>query len=143
MKRMKRMLSAVMAVAVIAALGGTALAQMGGHGGLGMGSGMMGSGMMDSGMMGSGMMGGGMMGGGSQQQAPADQITEEKAKELAEQYANQNLKGFKVEKVLPFTGMHGTMYSVELNGPEGQVRTFHINPWGNVMPFGGPQRRAG
>ncbi len=141
---MKRMLSVVMAVAVIALLGGAAFAQMGGQGGQGMGPGMMGSGMMGSGMMGSGGMGHGMMGGASDQQAPAAQITEEKAKELAQQYANQYLKGFTVERLLPFTGMHGhQMYSVELKGPEGQVRTFHINPWGNVMPFGGPQRRAG
>jgi len=132
-----------MAVAVIALLGGAAFAQMGGQGGQGMGPGMMGSGMMGSGMMGSGKMGPGMMGGASDQQAPAAQITEEKAKELAQQYANQYVKGFTVERLLPFTGMHGTMYSVELKGPEGQVRTFHINPWGNVMPFGGPQRRAG
>ncbi len=141
---MKRMLSVVMAVAVIALLGGAAFAQMGGQGGQGMGPGMMGSGMMGSGMMGSGGMGHGMMGGASDQQAPAAQITEEKAKELAQQYANQHLKGFTVERLLPFTGMRGhQMYSVELKGPEGQVRTFHINPWGNVMPFGGPQRRAG
>src|SRR3989304_3403573 len=138
---MKRMLSVVMAVAGIALLGGVAFAQMGGQGGRGMGPGMMGpgmmgSGMMGSGMMGSGMMGSGMMGGASDQQAPAAQITEEKAKELAQQYANQYLKGFTVERLLPFTGMHGAMYSVELKGPEGQVRTFHINPWGNVMPFG-------
>ena len=135
---MKRMLSVVMAVAVIALLGGVAFAQMGGPGWQGMGPGMMGSGMM-----GRGMMGHGMMGGAWGQQAPATQITEEKAKELAQEYANQYLKGFTVERVLPFTGMRGTMYSVELKGPEGQVRTFHINPWGNVMPFGGPQRRAG
>lgn len=52
---MKRMLSVVMAVAVIALLGGAAFAQMGGQGGQGMGPGMMGPGMMGSGMMGSGM----------------------------------------------------------------------------------------
>jgi hypothetical protein len=67
----------------------------------------------------------------------AAQITEEKAKELAQQYADQYLAGFTVEKVLPFTGMHHTMYSVELKNPQGDVRTLHINPFGNVMPFGG------
>jgi hypothetical protein len=46
-------------------------------------------------------------------------------------------------KVLPFTMPHGTSYSVELKGPKDELRTFHINPWGNVMPFGGPWRRAG
>ena len=78
-------------------------------------------------------------GGGRSDRGSA--ITEEKAKELAQQYADQYLKGFTVERVLPFTGRRGTMYSVELKGPEGQVRTFHVNPWGNVMPFGGPARR--
>ena len=76
-------------------------------------------------------------------QASAGQISEDQAKELAQQYADQYLKGFTVERVLPFTGRGGTMYSVELKGPEGQVRSFHVNPWGNVMPFGGPMRRAG
>lgn len=134
---MRRFLSVALAVGVVALLVGVALAQMGG----GPAAGGMGSGMMGGGMMGPGMMGGpaGQAGAGAQ----PTQITEEKARELAQQYADTYLKGFTVEKVLPFTGMHGTMYSVELKGAEGQVRTFHINPWGNVMPFGGPQRRSG
>ncbi|MDP3939475.1 MAG: PepSY domain-containing protein [Deltaproteobacteria bacterium] len=148
---MNRILSIALAVGVVTLLAGAALAQMGGGpAGGGMGAGMMGGGM-GPGMMGGGTMGGGMMGpgmmGGAAGQAGAGaqpaQITEEKAKELAQQYADTYLKGFTVEKVLPFTGMHGTMYSVELKGAEGQVRTFHINPWGNVMPFGGAQRRSG
>jgi hypothetical protein len=104
---------------------------------------------MWGGGMGPGMMGGGMMGGGqfncpgAAAAGQAAQITEEQAKELAQQYANQYLKGFTVDRVLPFTGRGGTMYSVELKGPDGQARTFHVNPWGNVMPFGGPMRRAG
>jgi hypothetical protein len=128
---MRRVLSVMLAIGVVALLGGVALAQMGG----GPAAGGMGPGMMGGGMMGPGMMG---SGGGPSGQAA--QITEDKAKELAQQYADTYLKGFTVEKVLPFTGMHGTMYSVELKGADGQVRTFHINPWGNVMPFGGPQR---
>ena len=71
------------------------------------------------------------------------QISEEQAKELAQQYADKYLKGFTVEKVLPFEGMHGTVYSIELKGPKDEVRTLHVNPWGHVMPFGGPWRRAG
>ena len=71
------------------------------------------------------------------------QISEDQAKELAQQYANRYLKGFAVDKVLPFTGMHMPMYSVELKGPNDEVRVLHINPWGQVMPFGGPWRRAG
>jgi hypothetical protein len=74
----------------------------------------------------------------------AGQVTEEQAKQLAQQYTDQYLKGFTVDKVLPFTGMGGmTMYSVEMNGPKDEVRILHVNPWGNVMPFAGPWRRSG
>ena len=140
---MKRFLSVALPVTAVILLAGVAFAQMGGPMAGGMGGGMMGPGMMGGGMMGQGGQAGqsncpGMAASG--QQTPAAQITEAKAKEVAQQYADQYLKGFTVEKVLPFTGMHGTMYSVELKGPQDEVRTFHINPWGNVMPFGGPQR---
>lgn len=64
----------------------------------------------------------------------------EQAKEMAQKYADQYLPGFQVEKVLPFSGMHHTAYAVELKNAEGELRTFHINPFGNVMPFGGPRR---
>jgi hypothetical protein len=76
------------------------------------------------------------------QAAQATGVTEERAKELAQAYADQYLKGFTVERVLPFQGRRGTMYAVELKGPDNQTRTFHVNPWGNVMPFGGPARRG-
>jgi len=149
---MKRFLSVALVVAAVLVLAGEGLAQMAGpmrgpmHGPMAAG---MGPGMMGGGMMGHGMMGGrvgasncpGMAAVSGATESGA--ITEEKAKELAQQYADQNLKGFTVERVLPFTGRRGTMYSVELKGPDGQLRTFHVNPWGNVMPFGGPARRAG
>lgn len=144
---MKRFWSVALVVAVVLVLAGEGIAQMAGppYGPM---YGRMGPGAMGGGMMGRGMMGGqaggwncpGLAAGGA---AEAGLVTEDKAKELAQQYADQYLKGFTVERVLPFTGMRGTMYSVELKGPEGQVRTFHVNPWGNVMPFGGPGRRAG
>jgi len=73
----------------------------------------------------------------SGQQIPTTQSVEEKARELAQQYAEQNLKGFTVEKVVPFTGMHMAMYSVELKGPQGETRGLHVHPWGNVMPLDG------
>ena len=138
---MKRISILAVLMVVMLALAGQGLAQPGGamHGS--MGPAMMG-----------GWGGGGMAGGqdgawgcpmwsGTTGSAP-DAITVDKAKELAQQYADQYLSGFTVERVLPFTGMRGTMCSVELKGPEGQVRTFHINPWGIVMPFGGPARRG-
>jgi hypothetical protein len=142
---MRRILSVALVVAVVAMLAGAAFAQMGGPM-FGPGYGRMAAGPMGPGMMGRGVAGGqagawncpGLAAGS----AP-EAVTEDKAKELAQQYADQYLKGFTVERVLPFTGMRGTMYSVELKGPEGQVRTFHVNPWGTVMPFGGPARRAG
>jgi hypothetical protein len=122
-------------------------------------------GQMGPGMMGGGWgMGPGMMGGGSRmgpgtagpEGAPcwqggptgttATQITDEKAKEIATSYTTKYLPGFTVERVLPFSGMHTnlTMYQVELQGPKGETRTLHINPFGQVMPFGpsGPRASA-
>jgi hypothetical protein len=70
-------------------------------------------------------------------------VTEEQAKELATEYAGKYFPGFTVERVLPFTARNNmTMYSVELKGPKDEVRVLHINPFGNVMPFGGPWRRS-
>jgi hypothetical protein len=150
---MKRIVSVVI-VGVVVVAAGLALAGVGfaqpawgpmhGYGwGQGMGPGWMG-GWGGRGMMGGGPGGAGTCPGWSEAAAGTapEAITEQKAKELAQQYADQYLKGFTVERVLPFTGRLGTMYSVELKGPEGQVRTFHVNPWGNVMPFGGPARRG-
>lgn len=148
---MKKLLSVAVVVAVVALVGGAALA----HGPGGWRGGMWGGGPMGPGMM--GMMGPGMMGGygygpgagayncpgfAGPGTATPQALTDEKAKEIAQQYADQYLKGFTVERVLPFTMPHGTGYSVELKGPQGELRTFHINPWGNVMPFGGPWRRS-
>lgn len=145
---MKKWLSLSVVVAVVSLLASVAVAQMGY--GPGMGWGQMGPGMMGPGMMGPAMMGRGWHDGCGdwgwygQGQAPAAQITEDSAKQLAQQYADQYLKGFTVDKVLPFTGMGGmTMYSVELKGPKDEIRTLQVNPWGNVMPFGGPWRRTG
>ena len=151
---MKKVVGVIAVVVAALALAGEGFAQpawgpmYGGWGGAGMGPGA----MMGGGWGGRGMMGGGPGGPGgawtcpgwsaAAGQAAPEAITEEKAKELAQQYADQYLKGFTVERVLPFTGRRGTMYSVELKGPEGQMRTFHVNPWGNVMPFGGPARRG-
>ena len=142
---MKRFVSVTLVVAVVAVLAGAALAQMGpGTSGQ---KGMMGGGMMGAGMTGQGMMGGttgqagcpGMTAAGSP--TTTAPITEEKAKELATEYTEKNLKGFTVERVLPSTGMHMTMYLAELKSPSGEARTLHINPWGGVMPFGGPVTR--
>jgi hypothetical protein len=142
---MKRFLSVAIAAVVLVSLGGVAFAWMGG--------GAMGAGPMGR-MMGAGPMGGQMMGGSggpagcpgvtgaSAPGAAGEALTEEKAKTLAQAYADTHLQGFTVEKILPFTGRHGTAYSVELKGPKDEVRVLHVNPFGSVMPFGGPGRRA-
>ena len=140
---MKRFLTVAVVAGMSLALVGAAFAQMGGPGHMGGPGMMMRGGWANPGMMaGPGQSGCPGMAAFGQQHAAA-QVTEEQAKEMAQQYADQYLKGFKVEKVLPFAGRGGAMYSVEMQGPDGQVRTLHVNPWGNVMPFGGPSRRAG
>lgn len=126
---MKKLLSIS---AIVAVLGLVTVVYAHGPGGYGRGWGM-GPGMM-GGQFGPGASGCPGFGAAAQAQT----ITADQAKELAQQYADQYLKGFTVEKVLPFTGMHHTMYSVELKGPKDEIRTLHINPWGNVIPFGGP-----
>ena len=148
---MKKWFGLAMGIALVALLAGAAFAQ--GGWGQQMGPGMMGypcQGMMGSGMgwgqMGPGMMGPGMGSGqmGMMGSAGGAQITEEKAKELAQQYASNYFKGYTLDKVLPMTnGMGMTMYSAELKGPQGDLRILHINPWGGVMPYGGPWRRDG
>jgi hypothetical protein len=55
-------------------------------------------------------------------------ISLDQAKEIAKEYTDKYLKGFTVERVLPFTGMRHTMYGVELKGPKDEVRFLHINP---------------
>jgi hypothetical protein len=131
---MKRVAVGVVTAAALTLLMGVAFAQTG--------WGPMGPGMMGSSQYGYpcglGTMGPGMMGG----QGWAAQLTEENAKVLAQQYMDKYLKGYTVEQVLPFAGMGMTMYQAELKGPNGETRVLHINPWGNVMPFGGPQARV-
>jgi hypothetical protein len=79
---------------------------------------------------------GGCPGYGSTGYGPAEAgISADKAKEIAKEYTDKYLKGFTVERVLPFTGMRHTMYGVELKGPKDEVRYLRINPWGGVMPF--------
>jgi len=129
---MRPFLSVALTVTVVALLASVAFAQMG----RGPMTGGMGQGMM----MGPGMMGGqaakwscpGMAAAGATQA----QITEEKAKELATEYAAKYLKGFTIERVLPFAGHMGTAYQIELKGSKGETKVLHVNPWGAVRPFG-------
>jgi hypothetical protein len=146
-------LIALAVVAVVAFPAMLALAQGPGYGygpGMGYGQGMMGGYGPGYGY---GHMGPGMMWGygsgygpGYGQPGPANpqaQVTDDQAKEIAQKYADKYLKGFTVDKVLPFGTPMGTSYSVELKGPQDEMRVLHVNPWGSVMPFGGPWRRSG
>jgi hypothetical protein len=87
-------------------------------------------------------MGHPMMGGPDMWATTTTQITEQKANELAQQYADKHMAGFKVERVLPSTGMPHTMYAVELKNAKGELRNIHITPFGGVMPFSGPAGRS-
>ena len=58
-------------------------------------------------------------------------VTEERAKELAEEFAEQYLPGFRVERIVPFE-VHQITYSVDLQNSGGEHRTLRINPYGEV-----------
>lgn len=136
---MGRIVSVLLAGAALLWLVGASSAQMGGGMSGGMGGGMMGGGGMGGGMTDGGHTGSGMMGDTGKGSAP--EITAEQARQAAVEYASQYLPGFAVTRTVPLTGMHMTMYQAELSGPGGETRVFHINPWGNVMPFGGSATR--
>ena len=127
---MGRAFGVILAGAAVLLLVGASSAQMGGGMSGGMGGGMMGGGHMGSGMM-----------GGDTGKGLAPEITAEQAQQAAGKYVSQYLPGFAVTRTVPLTGMHMTMYQAELSGPGGETRTLHINPWGNVMPFGGSATR--
>ena len=127
---MKRILGVTVVAVMVLALTGMAMAQWGGPGhGYGMRGGMMGRG--------AGGPGGGpcmnQPGGAS---ATTTAIDEAKAKEIASEYVSKNLPGYQVEKFVKFDRPRGSMYQVEVKGPQGELQYLHINPWGNVRTFG-------
>lgn len=131
---MKKLVSAVVVVGVLAVFAGAALAH---------GPGMMWRmGMGPGAGAGPGTMGGPCGGWGAQAAAP-EAVTEEKARALATEYAATYLKDYTVERVLPFQGRFRTAYQVELKGPKGETRVLHVNPWGQVRPFGPLAAAAG
>lgn len=142
---MRKVLGVLVAVTLVAALAGAALAFMGGQG---MGPGAMGQGgMMGPGGQGKMMGGPGMRGaadcpGMTAEGVAATAITQEKATELAKEYVAKSLPGYTVEQVTPFPVRHGTLtaWSVELKGPKGEAKVLHINPFGAVMQPGAWQR---
>lgn len=139
---MRRLVSVAVGVAMVGALAGIALAAgpgWGGPGHMGPGWGRM---MGGQGAQGGCPMwqGGGQPGGawGGPGPGAQEQITEEKAREIAQEYTGKYYQGFTVERVVPFQGRFRTAYQVELKGPKGETRYFHVNPWGGVRPLGGP-----
>jgi len=145
---MKKVLGVALVAVLVLGISGAAMAWWGGPG-MGMGYGPMGRGAG----WGPGMMGGrGGWGPGAggpgfgpgagpcwqqgNQGITATAIDEAKAKEIANDYVTKNLPGYKVEKFVKFERPRGAMYQVELKGPKDEVRYLHINPFGNVIPFG-------
>jgi outer membrane protein OmpA-like peptidoglycan-associated protein len=74
---------------------------------------------------------------------------------LAQQYADKNLAGFKVEKPEGYGGGYTTMcykvdnagayqtlysveYSIDVKNRAGEARNLRVDQFGNVTPFGGP-----
>jgi hypothetical protein len=129
---MKKILGVALVAVLLLGLTGAAMAWWGGPG-MGMGSGP------QRGMMGPGGgwgRGAGPCGRQGAAGVSATAIDEAKAKEIATDYVTKNLPGYTVEKFVKFERPRGTMYQVELKGPKDEVRYLHINPFGNVMPFG-------
>lgn len=144
---MKRLIAVTLTAAMIGAFATVAAAQgpygYGPHMGMGWGA-MQGEPGPMAGRM--AMMRARMAGGGpgmcrygalgTETPATTEAVTEDKAKELATAYVDKYFKGFTIERVLPFQGRWATAYQVELKGPKGEKRILHVNPWGQVRPFG-------
>jgi peptidoglycan-associated lipoprotein len=95
-------------------------------------------------------------------QVTKEKITEDQARDLAQQYADKNLSGFKVVRPLgygggyntvcykidsPATGRYQSFYSVEYSidakNPAGETRNLRVDQFGYVTEFGGPFGMAG
>jgi hypothetical protein len=145
---MKKALGVALVAVLVLGISGAAMAWWGGPG-MGMGYGPQGRGAgWGPGMMGArGGRGPGAGGPGfgpgagpcwqqGTQGVTATAIDEAKAKDIANDYVAKNLPGYKVEKLVKFERPRGAMYQVEVKGPKDEVRYLHINPFGNVIPFG-------
>jgi outer membrane protein OmpA-like peptidoglycan-associated protein len=97
-----------------------------------------------------------------QLQITKEKITEDQARDLAQQYADKNLPGFKVVKPLgygggyttvcykidtPATGRYQSFYSVEYSidakNSSAQTRNLRVDQFGYVTEFAGPFNVAG
>ncbi|MBI2163701.1 MAG: PepSY domain-containing protein [candidate division NC10 bacterium] len=139
---MKKVLGVALVAVLVLGVSGAALARWGGPG-MGMGMGFGSQARFAGWGPGTGIGPGAGFGPGA---APcwnqgatgvtATAIDEAKAKEIATEYVTKNLPGYTVEKLVKFERPRGTMYQVEVKGPKDEVRYLHINPFGNVIPFG-------
>jgi outer membrane protein OmpA-like peptidoglycan-associated protein len=97
-----------------------------------------------------------------QLQVTKEKITEDQARDLAQQYADKNLAGFKVVRPLgygggyntvcykidsPTTGRYQSFYSVEysmdVKSPANETRNLRVDQFGYVTEFSGPFGVAG
>lgn len=97
-----------------------------------------------------------------QLQVTKEKITEDQARDLAQQYADKNLAGFKVVRPLgygggyntvcykidsPATGRHQSFYSVEYSvdakNSAADTRNLRVDQFGYVTEFAGPFNLAG
>ena len=97
-----------------------------------------------------------------QLQVTKEKITEDQARDLAQQYADKNLAGFKVVRPLgygggystvcykidsPATGRHQSFHSVEYSidakNSSAQTRNLRVDQFGYVTEFAGPFNLAG
>jgi outer membrane protein OmpA-like peptidoglycan-associated protein len=95
-------------------------------------------------------------------QVTKEKITEDQARDLAQQYADKNLAGFKVVRPLgygggyntvcykidsPATGRHQSFYSVEYSidakNSASETRNLRVDQFGYVTEFAGPFNLAG
>jgi hypothetical protein len=129
---MKKILGVALVAVLVLGVSGAAMARWGGPG---MGYGPMGRGAGWGPGAGFGPGAGPCWQQGAQG-VTATAIDEARAKEIANDYVTKNLPGYKVEKFVKFERPRGAMYQVELKGPKDEVRYLHINPFGNVIPFG-------
>jgi len=95
-------------------------------------------------------------------QVTKEKITEEKARDLAQQYADKNLAGFKVVRPLGFGGGYNTVcykldnpstgryqalysveYSIDAKNSTAETRNLRVDQFGYVTEFAGPFGVAG
>ena len=95
-----------------------------------------------------------------QPQVMSKKITEDQARDLAQQYADKNLAGFKVDRPLDYNGGYNTMcykvdssgasnalysveYSLDAKNKAGDRRNLRVDQFGHVTQFEGPFGMAG